>query len=87
MSMMKIGTNKQIEKKSDKAIMLNIGTTFVGDPISTWYPKSVVKVIPTFDGYDIYVPEEMNLERKCRIGDFTHGDRVVVMLPLEAVLR
>ena len=70
MKMIKVGNNKRIQSVSEKAILLEIGRTFDGQVITTWYPKSVVRVKNTRAGYDIFAPAWVNYQRNCIIGSY-----------------
>lgn len=68
MEIIKVANSRRIQATSEKAICVEIGRTFDGQVISTWYPKSVIRIKPTKSGYDVYAPAWVNYRRNCRIG-------------------
>lgn len=69
-----IGNSKKIIAKSEKAICLEIGRSYNGKIITTWYPKSMVRIKYNRNGYDLFAPEWVNFKRNCRIGSFDMPD-------------
>ena len=70
--LIRVCDNRHIVGETDKAIKVRIGQTLYGEPITTFYPKSMCQIRPRADGgYDVYVPRWMNRDRKCAVGDFS----------------
>lgn len=70
--LVRVCDNRHIIGHTDKAIKVRIGQTLYGQPITTFYPKSMCQMRPRADGgYDIYVPKWINRDRRCVVGEFT----------------
>jgi hypothetical protein len=69
--LVKVCDDRHIIGQTDKAIKVRIGQTLYGEPITTFYPKSLCQIRPKVGGgYDVFVPKWMNRDRKCMVGDF-----------------
>lgn len=69
--LVKVCDDRHILGQTDKAIKVRIGQTLYGEPITTFYPKSLCQIRPKVGGgYDVFVPKWMNRDRKCMVGDF-----------------
>lgn len=69
--LVRICDDRHIVSQTDKAIKVRIGQTLYGDPITTFYPKSLCQTRPRADGgYDIFIPKWVNRDRRCCVGDF-----------------
>lgn len=74
--LVKVCSDRHIEGHTEKAIKVRIGSTLYGDPIFTFYPKSMVRTKPNRDGgYDVFVPKWVNRDRRCTVGVFDVNDR------------
>ena len=72
--LVRICDNRHILGETDKAIKVRIGQTLYGEPITTFYPKSLVQILyKQGGGYDVYVPKWVNRDRRCTVGDFTYA--------------
>ena len=55
--LVRVCDDRHILRETDKAIQVRIGQTLYGEPITTFYPKSLVQILYKLGGgYDIYVP-------------------------------
>lgn len=69
--LVKVCDDRHILGQTDKAIKVRIGQTLYGEPITTFYPKSMCQVRPKAGGgYDVFVPKWVNRDRKCAVGEF-----------------
>ena len=69
--LVKVCDDRHILGQTDKAIKVRIGQTLYGEPITTFYPKSMCQIRPRVGGgYDVYVPKWVNRDRKCAVGQF-----------------
>ena len=69
--LVKVCDSRHIIGQTDKAIMVRIGQTLYGDPITTFYPKSMCQIRSKPGGsYEVFVPRWCNRNRTCRVGDF-----------------
>ena len=57
---------------TDKAIKVRVGQTMYGEPITTFFPKSMcqIRAKAGSEDYEVYVPKWVNRERNCTVGDF-----------------
>lgn len=71
--LVRVCDDRHIMGETDKAIKVRIGQTLYGEPICTFYPKSMVQVrYKTGGGYDIFVPKWVNRDRRCAVGNFDY---------------
>lgn len=71
MDIVKVCDDRHILGQTDKAIQVRIGQTLYGEPITTFYPKSMCQIRPKIGGgYEVFVPKWVNRDRKCKVGDF-----------------
>lgn len=71
--LVRVCDNRNILGETDKAIKVRIGQTLYGEPITTFYPKSMVQILyKPSGGYDVYVPKWVNRDRRCAFGDFEY---------------
>lgn len=69
--LVRVCDDRHILGQTDKAIKVRIGQTLYGDPITTFYPKSMCQIrYKTGGGYDVFVPKWVNRDRKCAVGEF-----------------
>ena len=69
--LVRVCDDRHILRETDKAIQVRIGQTLYGEPITTFYPKSLVQILwRPGGGYDIYVPKWANRDRRCVVGNF-----------------
>lgn len=70
--LVKVCDERHIIGQTDKAIKVRIGQTLYGEPITTFYPKSLCQIRPKVGGcgYELFVPKWMNRDRKCMVGSF-----------------
>lgn len=69
--LVRVCDNRHILGETEKAIRVRIGQTLYGEPITTFYPKSLCKIRYREDGgYDVFVPKWVNRNRSCLVGDF-----------------
>ena len=69
--LVRVCDDRHILGQTDKAIKVRIGQTLYGDPITTFYPKSMCQIRPKAGGgYDVFVPRWVNRDRKCAVGEF-----------------
>lgn len=69
--LVKVCDDRHILGQTDKAIKVRIGQTLYGEPITTFYPKSMCQIRPKAGGgYDVFVPKWVNRDRKCAVGEF-----------------
>jgi hypothetical protein len=69
--LVKVCDDRHILGQTDKAIKVRIGQTLYGEPITTFYPKSMCQIRPKVGGgYDVFVPRWVNRDRKCAVGNF-----------------
>lgn len=69
--LVRVCDDRHILGQTDKAIKVRIGQTLYGEPITTFYPKSMCKIRPKMGGgYDVFVPKWVNRDRKCAVGQF-----------------
>lgn len=69
--LVKVCDDRHVLGQTDKAIMVRIGQTLYGEPITTFYPKSMCQIRHKLGGgYDVFVPKWCNRNRNCRVGDF-----------------
>lgn len=67
--------DRHIIRETDKAIMVRIGQTLYGKPITTFYPKSLCRIRYKDDGsYSIYAPQWTNRSRTCVVGEVMCAD-------------
>lgn len=81
MEMVKVGEASRILSTTLKAIQLEVGLTYQGDVITTWYPKSLIRLKRNDTTYDIYVPEWANHSKMCNIGSYLIPEDIPDMLP------
>jgi hypothetical protein len=69
--LIRVCDDRHILGQTDKAILVRIGQTLYGEPITTFYAKSMCQIRPRAGGgYDVFVPRWVNRDRRCRVGDF-----------------
>lgn len=69
--LVRVCDDRHILGQTDRAIKVRVGQTLYGEPITTFYPKSMCQIRPRVGGgYDVYVPRWVNRDRKCALGDF-----------------
>lgn len=69
--LVKVCDDRHILGQTDKAIKVRIGQTLYGEPITTFFPKSMCQIRPKVGGgYEVFVPKWMNRDRKCAVGGF-----------------
>jgi hypothetical protein len=69
--LVKVCDDRHILGQTDKAIKVRIGQTLYGEPITTFYPKSMCQIRPKVGGgYEVFVPKWVNRDRKCAVGEF-----------------
>ena len=69
--LIRVCDDRHILGQTDKAIKVRVGQTLYGEPITTFYPKSLCQIRPrSGGGYDVFVPKWVNRDRQCRVGDF-----------------
>ena len=72
--LVRVCDDRHILGQTDKAIKVRIGQTLYGEPITTFYPKSMCQVrYKVGGGYDLFVPKWVNRDRKCAVGQFDAG--------------
>lgn len=72
--LVRVCDDRHILGQTDKAIKVRIGQTLYGEPITTFYPKSVCQVrYKAGGGYDLFVPKWVNRDRRCAVGQFDAG--------------
>ena len=72
--LVRVCDDRHILGQTDKAIKVRIGQTLYGEPITTFYPKSMCQVrYKAGGGYDLFVPKWVNRDRKCAVGLFDAG--------------
>ena len=70
-NMFRVCDNRHIIGSTDKAVLVRIGQTLYGEPITTFYPKSMIQVrYKESGGYEVFVPKWLNRNRRCTVGDF-----------------
>lgn len=80
--LVKVCDDRHILGQTEKAIKVRIGQTLYGEPITTFYPKSMCQILPnTRGGYDVYIPKWVNRDRRCVVGNF-EGCSAPGFLPL-----
>lgn len=68
--LVRVCDDRHVIGQTDKAIKVRIGQTLYGEPITTFYPKSLCQIRPrSGSGYDIFVPRWVNQRRNCHVGD------------------
>lgn len=73
--MVHVCDDRHIIRETEKAIMVRIGQTLYGKPITTFYPKSLCRIRYKDDGsYSIYVPKWTNRSRTCVVGEVMNAD-------------
>lgn len=71
--LVRVCDDRHILRETDKAIQVRIGQTLYGEPITTFYPKSLVQILwRPGGGYDVYVPKWANRDRRCAVGNFQY---------------
>lgn len=69
--LVRVCDDRHIVGHTDKAIKVRVGQTLYGEPITTFYPKSMCQIRPRVGGgYDVFVPKWVNRDRRCSVGDF-----------------
>ena len=69
--LVRVCDDRHIIGHTDKAIKVRVGQTLYGEPIITFYPKSMCQVRARVNGgYDVFVPKWVNRDRRCAVGDF-----------------
>lgn len=69
--LIRVCDDRHILAQTDKAIKVRIGQTLYGEPITTFYPKSMCQIRhKAGGGYDVFVPRWVNRDRKCAVGNF-----------------
>ena len=69
--LIRVCDDRHILGQTDKAIKVRIGQTLYGEPITTFYPKSLCQIRSKVGGgYDVFVPKWVNRDRKCAVGNF-----------------
>lgn len=69
--LVRICSDRHILGHTEKAIMVKIGQTLYGEPITAFYPKSLCQIrANSTGGYDVYVPRWTNHRKQCQVGDF-----------------
>lgn len=69
--LVRVCDDRHIMGQTDKAIKVRIGQTLYGEPITTFYPKTMCQIkSKAGGGYEVYVPRWVNRDRKCAVGDF-----------------
>lgn len=72
--LVRVCDNRHILGQTDKAIKVRVGQTLYGDPITTFYPKSMCQIRnKPGGGYDVFVPRWVNRDRRCAVGEFECG--------------
>lgn len=72
--LVRICDNRHILGETDKAIKVRVGQTLYGEPITTFYPKSLVQIrYKPSGGYDVYAPKWVNRDRRCSVGNFEYA--------------
>lgn len=72
--LVRVCDNRHILGETDKAIKVRVGQTLYGEPITTFYPKSMVQIrYKPSGGYDVYVPKWVNRDRRCFVGNFEYA--------------
>lgn len=66
-----ICSERHVIGETSKALLVRVGQTLYGEPITAFYPKSycVWYRNPT-GGLDLYVPKWMNRRKQCCLGDY-----------------
>lgn len=73
--LVRVCDDRHIIGHTERAIKVRVGQTLYGEPITTFYPKSLCQIRPKgMDGYDVFVPKWVNRDRRCFVGDA--GDHV-----------
>lgn len=71
--LVRVCDNRHVLGQTDKAIKVRIGQTLYGEPITTFYPKSMCQILPNGrGGYDVFVPKWVNHSRQCVVGSFEY---------------
>lgn len=69
--LVRVCDDRHILGQTEKAIKVRVGQTLYGEPICTFYPKSMCQTRPKpGGGYEVYVPKHLNYDHRCQIGDF-----------------
>lgn len=69
--LVRVCDDRHILGHTEKAIKVRVGQTLYGEPITTFYPKSMCQIRPNCrGGYDVFVPKWVNRDRKCAVGNF-----------------
>lgn len=69
--LVKVCDNRHIIGETNKAIKVRIGQTLYGEPITTFYPKSLCQIrYKCNGGFDVFVPSWANHDRRCYLGHF-----------------
>ena len=69
--LIRVCDDRHILGQTDKAIKVRVGQTLYGEPITTFYPKSLCQIrLKAGDGYDVFVPKWVNRDRRCSVGCF-----------------
>ena len=69
--LVKVCDSRHVLGHTDKAILVRVGQTLYGAPITTFYPKQYCQTRPKpGGGYEVFVPKWVNRNRNCRVGDF-----------------
>lgn len=71
--LVRVCDDRHILGQTEKAIKVRIGQTLYGEPITTFYPKSMCQVRYKAGGYDLFVPKWVNRDRRCTVGEFDAG--------------
>ena len=72
--LVRVCDDRHILRETDKAIQVRIGQTLYGEPITTFYPKSMVQIrYKPSGGYDVYAPKWVNRDRRCSVGNFEYA--------------
>ena len=72
--LVRVCDDRHILGQTDKAIKVRVGQTLYGEPITTFYPKSMCRIRSRMGGgYDVFVPKWVNRDRKCAVGEFDAG--------------
>lgn len=72
--LVRVCDNRHILGETDKAIHVRVGQTLYGQPITTFYPKSLCQIrYKTGGGFEVFVPKWVNRDRRCKVGQFDTG--------------
>lgn len=72
--LVKVCEDRHIIGQTDKAIQVRVGQTLYGEPITTFYPKSLCQVRFKPNGsFELFVPKWVNRDRRCAVGEFRVG--------------